>query len=300
MAQPRHTGDYVRVQTDIDRKKYGKRTVPMKVLQLGLGRTGTESTARAIEMLGINECYHGWDPIFGNPRDMEMWQEALEAKFDGKGKLYGREEFDKLLGHCQGVSDIPAILFSRELVEAYPEAKVILTHRNFETWYKSCSESLDVALAHPINFGVMQPLVMLFKRYDRWTRPTLLKTWQILFKGNFQVNARQVWHQHYDFVRSLVPPERLLEYNVKDGWEPLVTFLEVPHPRVPFPRGNTTEAALRRAESDVKQTFVYCMGRLFRFCFYTWLGYILLRRVKLLKGGQSIRKILQSLILRPC
>ena len=65
-----------------------------------------------------------------------MWLEAIEAKFDGKGKPYGRAEFDKLLGHCQGVSDIPAILFAEELIAAYPEAKVILTNRNFDTWYK--------------------------------------------------------------------------------------------------------------------------------------------------------------------
>ena len=65
-----------------------------------------------------------------------MWMEALEAKYDGKGKPYGRAEFDKLLGHCQGVSDMPAILFAEELIAAYPEAKVILTHRIFDTWYK--------------------------------------------------------------------------------------------------------------------------------------------------------------------
>lgn len=62
-----------------------------------------------------------------------MWLDAIERKFDGKGEPYGRAEFDQLLGHCQGVSDIPAILFAEELIEAYPEAKVILTHREFES-----------------------------------------------------------------------------------------------------------------------------------------------------------------------
>lgn len=94
------------------------------------------ATSNALRLLGINECYHGWQPLLGNPRDNEMWMEALEAKYDGKGKPYGREEFDKLLGHCQGVSDMPAILFTDELIKAYPEAKVILTHRNFDTWYR--------------------------------------------------------------------------------------------------------------------------------------------------------------------
>lgn len=230
-----------------------------------------------------------------------MWWEALEAKYDGKGEPYGRKEFDKLLGHCQCVSDIPAILFSKELIEAYPDAKVILTHRDFDSWFKSCSESLDVALANPINFGLMQPLVTVFKRYDRWTRPTLLKTWNILFKGNFQANARQVWDEHYAFVRSLVPPDRLLDYNVKDGWQPLLEFLDVPHPGIPFPEGNTTAAALKRAESDVVQTFLYCIGKFFRMSFFTWVGYLLLRRLVILKRHprQSIRRTLADIILRP-
>lgn len=231
---------------------------------------------------------------------MEMWSEAIDAKFEGKGKPYGREEFDKLLGHCQAVSDIPAILFAEELIAAYPDAKVILTHRNFDTWFKSCSESLDVALAHPINFGLMQPLVTLFKRYDRWTRPTLLKTWRILFKGDFKTNARQVWDEHYAFVRSLVPPERLLDYNVKDGWEPLVNFLEVPDPGVPFPTGNTTASALKRAESDLMQTFGYCLRRMFRMCFWSWIAYVLFRRLAILKASkQSMRQKLADLIFRP-
>lgn len=252
-------------------------------------------------MLGINECYHGWHPIFGNPRDNEMWMEALEAKFDGKGKPYGREEFDKLLGHCQGVSDIPAILFSKELIEAYPEAKVILTHRNFDTWYKSCAESLDVALSHPINFGLMQPLVTVFRRHDRWTRPALLKTWNILFRGNFKANAREVWDEHYGLVRSLVPPERLLEYNVKDGWDPLVEFLDVEHPGVPFPTGNTTSATIKRAESDLKQTFVECMGTMFRWGFWSWFMYFLLRRVlnARIKTRAGFMAWLSELLMRP-
>ena len=90
-------------------------------------------------MLGVYEFYHGWHTIFNNPRDNEMWLEALEAKYEGKGKPYGRDEFDKLLYNCQGVSDVPAILFSEELIQAYPEAKVILTHRDFDTWYSYVS-----------------------------------------------------------------------------------------------------------------------------------------------------------------
>jgi hypothetical protein len=55
----------------------------------------------AFKILGYNQAYHEYDPIITNPRDCEMWLEALRAKYDGAGKLYGRKEFDQLLGHCQ-------------------------------------------------------------------------------------------------------------------------------------------------------------------------------------------------------
>lgn len=52
-------------------------------------------------MLGYNDTYHGFSASLENPMDCDMWFEALEAKYNKKGKAYGREEFDKLLGHCQ-------------------------------------------------------------------------------------------------------------------------------------------------------------------------------------------------------
>ena len=55
----------------------------------------------ALEMLGFFNVYHGEDAFYLNPRDCEMWMEALDAKFYGKGKKYSRKEFDQLLGHCQ-------------------------------------------------------------------------------------------------------------------------------------------------------------------------------------------------------
>lgn len=72
-----------------------------------------------------------------------MWLEALEAKYDGKGKPYGRAEFDKLLGHCQAVCNMPALCFAEELIAAYPEAKVILTVRDIDSWYRSVSAHVE-------------------------------------------------------------------------------------------------------------------------------------------------------------
>lgn len=65
-----------------------------------------------------------------------MWWEAFEAKFEGKGKPFGRDQFDKLLGHCQAVADNPCICFAEDLIAAYPEVKVILTLRPVDDWYR--------------------------------------------------------------------------------------------------------------------------------------------------------------------
>jgi len=92
--------EITRPATNIDRRQC-KRTVPLEVLVLGQSRTGTTSIRAALYGLGYNDVYHYSSVIRENPRDSEMWLDAYKAKFEGVGKPYGREEFDKLLGHCQ-------------------------------------------------------------------------------------------------------------------------------------------------------------------------------------------------------
>ncbi len=90
---------------------------------------------RALKLVGINDVYHGFPAFFENPRDCEMWYEAHRNKFENGGKPFGRDEFDKLLGHCQAVADHPCCVFAEELIQAYPEAKVILTTRPDNDWF---------------------------------------------------------------------------------------------------------------------------------------------------------------------
>ncbi len=94
---------------------------------------------RALKLLGINDVYHGFPAFFENPRDCEMWLEAHENKHEARGKPYGRAEFDMLLGHCQAVADHPCCIFAEELILAYPEAKIILTTRPVDDWFRYAS-----------------------------------------------------------------------------------------------------------------------------------------------------------------
>lgn len=130
---PQPITDVFTSDTCIDRRKC-HRTVPMKVLALGVGRTGTASLRIALERLGYLKCYHMMSASMENPPDCLMWHDALLAKYDGVGE-FGRKEWDQLLGDCQAVCDWPACAFAKELIEAYPNAKVILTTRDVDSWH---------------------------------------------------------------------------------------------------------------------------------------------------------------------
>jgi hypothetical protein len=96
----------------------------------------------AYEILGYDDVYHMAE-AFVNVRDCDMWNEAYNAKFRGKGKPFGCAEFDKLLGHCEAVTDALCCAFAEELVETYPEANLLLVGRDIDSWHKSISELIE-------------------------------------------------------------------------------------------------------------------------------------------------------------
>lgn len=79
----------------------GQRTRPMKVLVLGMSRTGTMSLLTALESADFNyRVYHMVKAMQAPRANFYTWIEGLRAKYHGVGKPWGREEFDKILGNC--------------------------------------------------------------------------------------------------------------------------------------------------------------------------------------------------------
>ncbi|EON65149.1 hypothetical protein W97_04386 [Coniosporium apollinis CBS 100218] len=246
--------------TEIDRRKC-RRTVPMRVLALGLGRTGTASLRAALKELGFDDCYHMMSASVENPPDCLMWQDALAAKYDGIG-TFGRTEWDKLFGHCQAVCDWPCVAFAQELTEAYPDAKVILTTRDVDSWHASCLKTVD--------WRANDPELVLVAKLGDWAaalyQPMLHKFWACFFRGDFRKHGKQVFTEYYAEVRSLVPPEKLLNYSVSEGWGPLCDFLEVPVPEnKEFPHSNDTEKFVTRCR---KRNHDQLKNVLFRYLVY--------------------------------
>jgi hypothetical protein len=116
-------------------------------------------------------------------------------------------------------------------MKVYPHAKVLLTIRDPEKWYESTKHTLYPTVDAPEPSPIMRMVTKL--------------VWDQTFDGNFEDRryAIEVFQRHNEEVKKHVPPERLLVYEVKEGWKPLGEFLgvEIPEEK-PFPHLNDTEA----------------------------------------------------------
>ena len=144
--------------------------------------------------------------------------------------------WDALFGGYQSTLDWPGCSYYQELMQRYPDAKVLLTVRDPERWFESANKTI---FRPPEGW---KGLLRLFRRPEQLR--SMLVVWRILFKGTFggraddKAHAVQVFSDHIEEVKRTVPAERLLVYSVKEGWEPLCAFLGVDVPGEPFPHLN--------------------------------------------------------------
>ncbi|KAJ6788966.1 hypothetical protein PWT90_04203 [Aphanocladium album] len=170
------------------------------------------------------------DAAFITTRDCKSWLKWLRAKYDGIGRVPGRKDFDTILGDCQAVCDMPAAYFAEELLEAYPDAKVILTVRDVDKWHKSVMNTLEV-IDNSIPWAIIGLFASILRMPNRWNWPMFQKLHQVLYDHDFPRNGRASFEAHYAHIRVIVPADRLLEYHVSEGWEPLCKFLDKPVPK---------------------------------------------------------------------
>ena len=202
--------------------------MPIKVIGAGLGRTGTLSLKVALEELGFAKCYHMSEVI---------------AHLEGCAHLGCRRagahvDWETLFQGYQATVDWPSCSFYEALMQHYPDAKVVLTVRDPERWYDSARHTIYfVRQAFPKWIATLFPRMRVFRRMLDGL------IWDGTFQGRFEDKpfATEVFNQHNERVRRVVPSERLLVFEVRDGWEPLCSFLGVPVPAgKPFPHLNDT------------------------------------------------------------
>ena len=204
----------------------------IKLIGAGFGRTGTMSIKAALEELGFDKCYHMVD-IIKEPSLAQGWYEASQGK---------SVQWDKIFEGYLATVDWPGCSFYRELMDQYPDAKVLLTIRDPETWYDSMSSTIYQLRNGTL--GWLTPFVPSFNVIPKMQQNVI---WGGTFNNRFEDRqyAIKVFNDHIAEVKRVVPPERLLVYHVKEGWEPLCRFLDVPIPQTPFPHMNS-RAELQR------------------------------------------------------
>lgn len=206
----------------------------MDVLGTGFGRTGTLSTKLALERLGFGPCHHMTEAM-RRPAQFR----ALEAHTRGQAVDW-REVF---AGYRSQVDFPGAATIWRDLLAAFPEAKVVHTVRDADRWYDSTYATIFPArsLVAPWVRRLVPPVDRIFTVNDALI-------WDGLFDGRFEDrdHAIAVYEQRTRDVIDTVPPDRLLVYDVADGWPPLCAFLGAPIPDEPFPRANDRRSMRRR------------------------------------------------------
>lgn len=209
--------------------------MPIRVIGAGFGRTGTLSLKSALEILGFAPCYH-METVFSHPWHARSWLHAY---------AHAPMDWEDLLGRYQAIVDWPGCTFYRELMDIYPQARVILTVREPQQWYTSTSKTIySVMNRFPLNrsggwIPLLNSLIVMLNRL----------IWDGTFHGRFtdQQHALRVFEDHIAEVQRQVPPENLLVYQINQGWEPLCRFLGVPEPEgIPFPHLNDRQAYLRK------------------------------------------------------
>jgi hypothetical protein len=217
--------------------------MPLKVIGAGFGRTGTHSLKLALDAIGYGPCYHMEELIAHHPEKLHYWQEA---------KASGETDWEKLFDGFQSAVDIPTFYLYKKLMAVYPGAKVILTVRDPDKWYKSFGDTI-IRSSRPSFGRILSMSVRLpFNKKLRQQLQVLKFVGTFLpefFPNGFEDKASAIDHfnQWNQSVMETVPKEKLLVFNVKEGWEPLCSFLNVPVPAQPFPHSNTTAEFLGRS-----------------------------------------------------
>lgn len=204
----------------------------MKVIGVGVGRTGTLSLKAALERLGFGPCFHGRH-VLDHPDRLPLWQAAAAGEPVDWTALFA--------GYVSSV-DWPGAAFWRPLAAAFPAAKLILTVRDAQRWYDSVHNTIFQMFGD--GDGPPDARVARARRIvpglDVFTAFHRRMIWDGFFAGRFtdRAYAIRAYEEHNAAVLREVPAERLLVISPGAGWEPLCEFLGVPVPAEPYPHLN--------------------------------------------------------------
>ncbi|MBB4642993.1 MULTISPECIES: sulfotransferase family protein [Sphingomonadales] len=185
----------------------------LRVIGAGLGRTGTLSLKLALEQLGISPCYHTMEIAAMVRTALPLWNDAIR----------GAPDWNRIFTGYRATVDYPGCLFWRELMAHYPQAKVILTTRDPDSWFESVTETIFPVKRKGTLLGRDGLALSDFQRRDFGDH---------IGDRAFMTDYFRRWNQA---VIEEAPADRLLVFDAKDGWDPLCAFLGIARPDAAYP-----------------------------------------------------------------
>lgn len=209
----------------------------LRIIGAGFGRTGTLSTYTALNQLGF-PCYHMLE-VLENPANkshLDFWRAV------GNAAPGAQHDWEQVFSRYTAAVDNPACCVWRELMAAYPQAKVLLTLHpgGADAWYDSTLDTIYFTETM-WQFKVLEFATPFGRKFGDMSRKLI---WQRSHNGTMADRARALahYHQHIADVKATVPADRLLVFRVDQGWAPLCAFLGVPVPDSAFPNVNDRAA----------------------------------------------------------
>ncbi|MFK7915577.1 MAG: sulfotransferase family protein [Pseudomonadales bacterium] len=197
----------------------------MKIIGAGFGRTGTLSLKFALDLLGQGPCYHMME-VYKNPGHLEQWLAAQRGAEMNWGALFA---------DYPAAVDWPSSNFWQSQLDAFPDAKVILSLRDGAAWHRSVMNTI-----YPMSMAGLESDDPARAQHAAMATELI---WDGVFGGRTAdaAHAIAVFDAHNRAVIDAVPAEQLLQYQPGDGWQPLCDFLGCPIPEQDYPSVNSTE-----------------------------------------------------------
>ena len=226
----------------------------LKIIGAGYGRTGTMSAYTALKQLGF-PCYHMIEVLQNkaNKAHLDFWRKVANSPPGTK------HDWEQVLSQYTAAVDNPTCCVWRELMAAYPDAKVLLTlhPRGPEAWYESTMDTIYFT-ENVWQFKVLELFTPFGRKMGDMSRKLI---WQRNHKNTMEDRAKAIaqYKQHIEDVKAAVPPEKLLIFTVTEGWAPLCRFLDLPVPATSFPNVND-RADVKKIITDITKGAYVILG----------------------------------------
>ena len=232
----------------------------IQVIGAGMSRTGTVSFGLALERLLSGPVYHGGEALAVREEShIRTWINIMSHTpyQSEQDRAYVKARLREQLSGYVAVTDSPPINFVEELMALYPDAKVIATTRDPDDWWRSIEP-----LVRNSRMGFLGvvfywlPTLRFFPSYVRAAE--VGRYGELYFRDGNQTCVRETYGYHMDYLRRVVPREKLVLYSVKERWGPLCEVLGVEIPDEPFPKANDGKAVEELFRQKVMEGLVRC------------------------------------------